>query len=313
MEATHRPVFLRETLEHLGDVAGRAIVDATLGTGAFARHLVEAGAFVIGIDRDPDALKLAAENLAGLGNSHLLIHGRMSGMEQILADRGYTEVHGVVIDAGISMVQMLDPQRGFTAHSEVSLDMRMDPGEPGSVSAHQIVNEYLEKDLVRVFRSVGRGREALRVADRIVRTRKGGTIHTTAQLADTIAAAIAKYGPPRRMDAARYLTAIRAEANSEATELAAGVEAACRLLSPETRGTLVVLTYQSAEHSLCKRTLRQLASPCQCNPALPCVCEKVPTVELLTKKALFPDEREVAQNPAARSARLFAARRLPAV
>lgn len=182
----------------------------------------------------------------------------------------------------------------------------MDPGDPQSISAHEIVNTYLEKQLVRVLQ-IGKPREARQVARRIVNERRRATIQTPKQLAEIIAAVVA---PGRsRIEAAPYLMAIRAEANQELAEMRALIHAANDLLSPHR--ALVLITFQGLEHAAAREELRKLASPCTCPPGFPeCRCP-APTMKLLTRKPLFPSPEEVAANPASRSARLHAARRLP--
>lgn len=309
MVPVHQPAMVSEVLAYLDPQPGKTIVDMTVGMGGHARKLIEAGAYVIGIDRDREALPRAAEVLSGLENRYELLWGRMSQVEAVVAQRGIEQVDGCLIDAGISMDAMLDPERGFSAHSEISLDMRMDRSDSRSITAYEIVNAYLENDLARIFAGLGRGREARRVAAAIVRARRHGPITNTAQLADIIAAALAHGKPPRRMDAAPFLMGLRVEVNDESTELRAGIEAACRLLLPT--GRIVVLSWDSLQTRVSRQTLRRLAQPCSCPPALPCTCHGHPIVKVLTPKPLYPSAQEVAANPATRSVRLHAAEKLP--
>ena len=308
MEPVHKPAMVAEVVAHLEPRDGSTILDMTVGMGGHARRLIERGAFVIGLDRDRESLAAAEGALKGLEENYLLLWGRMSEAQQVLAEHGIEHVDGCLIDAGISMDQMLNEERGFSAHSNSQLDMRMDRSEPGSLTAFDVVNRHLDKDLRKVFSIVGNGREAHRVTARIVAARKRGAIHTTAQLAALIAATIARGKRPREIDAAPYLMAIRAAVNDELNELRAGLETACCLLSPT--GNLVALTWNSAEHHVARQTLRRLANPCECPPALPCVCGKQPVIKLLTPKPLFPSAEEVEANPAARSVRLHAAEKL---
>lgn len=304
----HQPAMVAETLEHLGNPVGKRILDMTVGSGGHALALIQAGAFVIGMDCDPEALAVAAERLAEFEHRHMLLEGRMSEAAETLADEGIDAVDGCLIDAGLSMDQMLNQERGFSAHSTSSLDMRLNRSEPATLTALDVVNRYLDKDLRRVFSLIGKRREAHRVAARIVAARKHEPIETTAQLAELIAATIVRDRRARRIDAAPYLMAIRVEVNDELTDLQAGIETACRLLSPT--GRLVTLTWDSSEHRMSRRTLRRLADPCVCPPALPCVCGAVATVRLLTRKGLAASAEEVAANPACRSVRLHAAEKL---
>ena len=310
MAPVHQPAMADEVVAYLEPQEGKVLLDMTVGMGGHARRLIERGAFVIGLDRDKESLEKAAQVLAGLESKHMLLWGRISEAEELLAEEGIEGVDGCLIDAGISMDVMLDEARGFSAHSRLSLDMRMDRSQPGSLTAFRIVNEYLEKELADIFAVTGRGREARNIAARIVRTRQRAPIQTTAQLAELIAATIARGSFTRAIDAAPYLMAIRYAVNDELDELRAGVESAVRLLSPT--GKLVILSWNSAEHRVSKQALRRLANPCVCPPALPCVCMKRPVVRLLTPKPLFASPAEVAANPAARTVRLHAAEKLPA-
>lgn len=309
MAPVHQPAMVSEVLAYLDPQPGKIIVDMTVGMGGHARRLIEAGAYVIGLDRDRESLPKAAEVLADLENRFELLWGRMSQVEEVLGERGIERVHGCLIDAGISMDVMLEPERGFTAHSEVSLDMRMDRSDPESVTAYEIVNAYLENDLARIFAGVGRGQDARRVAAAIVRARRRGPITTTAQLADTIALTLARGRPPRRMDAAPFLMGLRVAANDETNELRVGIEAASRLLLPS--GRLVVLSWDSTETRVSRQTLRRLEQPCCCLATLPCTCGKKPVMKVLTPKPLHPSAEEVTANPATRSVRLHAAEKLP--
>lgn len=310
MGLQHTPVMVAEVLDSLGDIEGRTVLDLTIGPGGHAKALIERGAFVIGLDRDPSALELARENLAAFEGRFSLVHGRMSQVERLVGEMGVRQVAGVVLDAGLSMVQLLDEGRGLSVHSCGPLDMRMDQTEVGTLTAFDVVNSYLDKDLIRVFAVTGRGREARRVAARIVRARQAGPIRTARELADLIAATIATKRQTRRIDAARYLMAIRVEVNDELTELQAGVVAACNLLSPT--GRLAALTWQSAEMRTVRDALRRLARPCDCPPALPCICGRQPVIRLVYPRPLTPSSEEVARNPSARSARLHVAEKLAA-
>jgi 16S rRNA (cytosine1402-N4)-methyltransferase len=211
------------------------------------------------------------------------------------------------------MDQQLDTARGFSVHSEHSLDLRMDPTEPGSITGEVLLNEHLEKDLHRVFAPIERRREARAVVRAIIKERKRHRIETAAQLADLIAATITRGGPRRRIDAAPYMMCLRAEVNAESKELEAGVEAAVSLLTADGRAALCILSWHGQEHHDAKLALRRLQHPCICPPDLPlCSCGRKPSVRIITPKPLSPDEEEVQSNPAARSARLSIAVKLAA-
>lgn len=268
---------------------------------------------MVGLDRDPEALRSAARVLAEYGERLTLIHGRMSQARELLREAGIDQVQGCLIDLGISMDQQLDEARGFSVHSDRSLDLRMDPTEPGTITGERVINEYLEKDLHRVFAPIERRREARAVVRAIIKERKLHRIETASQLADIIAAHITRGGPSRRIDAAPYQMCLRSEVNAESQELEAGVEAAVSLLTADGRAALCVLSWHGQEHHDVKRTLRRLQFPCICPPDLPlCSCGRKPSVRIITPKPLSPEEEEVLSNPAARSARLSIAVKLAA-
>ncbi len=287
-------------------------VDMTVGSGGHARLILQASAptgQLIAIDRDAQALEIARQQLAEFGQRVQFFQRRFSELPEVLKDTRVQQVNGVLIDTGISMDQMQDMKRGFSFDSHDSLDMRMDRRQ--KLTAYDVVNCYSQQQLYEVLKLTGRLREARKVASRIVSFREGsGPIRTTAQLAELIAATIARWswGKHRNL-AVRYLMAIRAEVNDELDELRLGLQVAVEALQPA-RGRLVVLTWAGHEHGLVRRELRRMQHPCTCPPALPCRCGKQPLIKLVVDKALSPDKAEVRRNPASRSCRLHAAQAL---
>ncbi len=287
-------------------------IDMTVGSGGHAELILEASAptgQLIALDCDAQALELAQRQLARFGQRVQFFQRRFSELPDVLTEAQVEQVDGILIDTGISMDQMLDVNRGFSFHSSDSLDMRMDRRQ--KLTAYDVVNHYSQGQLYKVLRLTGRQREARKVASRIVSFREGGgPIPSTAQLAELIAATIARPGRGKqRNPAARYLMAIRVEVNDEIDELRQGLQVAVEALQPA-RGRLVVLTWAGHEHGLVRRELRRLHDPCTCPPALPCRCGKQPLIDLLVGKPLSPDEAEVRRNPASRSCRLHAAQAL---
>jgi len=303
--------MVRQIIDALRPCPGKLVLDLTEGGGGHTRAFLERGASVVGLDRDREALEMAGRVVAEFGNRVALIHGRMSQARELLAARGIERVQGCILDAGISMDQLVNEARGFSAHSSQSLDARMDRTEPGSLTGEDVINGYLDKDLHRVFTPIGRRREARAVVRAILSARARQRIETAAQLADIIAATITRGGRGRRIDAAPYLMCVRAEVNSEDEELRAGIEAGVDLLTPDGESAICVLSWNSNEHRIAKQTLRRLQDPCVCDPALPiCSCGRKPLVRFITPKPLSPEQDEVQANPAARSARLSIAVRL---
>lgn len=301
----HLPAMPAETIEYLAPEPGKVIADFTIGLGGHSELLLQSGATVIGIDRDAASLELARQRLAPFSQNLTLLHARMSQAEEVIREAGFENLHGVLIDCGISMWQMRG-NRGFSINDE-SLEMKMDPTDPESISGEHIVNVYLQNQLVRVFDIVGRPREARAVARAIVTARsRSGPITSSQKLSQIIAAAI---GPgAHTIEAARYQSAIRATVNEELPELSSALAKASSLLLP--KGRLVVLTFQSHEMRLVRQTFRQMANPCSCPARLPCVCGLKPRIKILTPNPLSPSAEEVATNPAIRSVRLHAAEML---
>ncbi len=286
----HEPVMVAEVLRFLTPGPGKLIVDATVGTGGHAEAILERGARLIGIDRDPSALDLARRRLARFEGRCRLVQGNFRDLEGILAGLDAGPVDGVLFDLGVSSAQLGDAGRGFSFLKEGPLDMRMDPSQP--LTAHEIVNRWPEWEIARILREYGEERYARRIARAIVRARP---IETTTELAEVVARC---YPPGRHRihPATRTFQALRIAVNDELSALREGLLAAIRALRPG--GTVVTISFHSLEDRIVKRTLRQRWIAGE--------------VEILTKKPLVPSAEEVARNPRARSAKLRAARRTEA-
>lgn len=284
--------------------------DLTIGQGGHAELILprlEPPGRLIGLDRDPAALRASAERLRPWGECLRLVHSRFSHLEAVLDELGVEQLDGVLMDTGVSRDQLLDPARGFSFDS-VGLSMKLDPTEPGP-DAGQMVNTYTVGQLAHLFAIVGKRREGRQVARAIVAFREGkGPIESTQTLAAAIAAA--QTGPghrgKKRHPATPWLMALRIAANDEVEEIRRGVQAAAHRLRPET-GRLVVLTWAGHEHGLVRQEFRSLQHPCICPPALPCACRKTPLLRVLTRRPLAATEEEIHRNPAARTCRLQAA------
>ena len=305
----HVPVLLAETLELLAPGRGGLFVDATVGLGGHAEALLAAGPDIrlVGIDRDPRALELAARRLEGFGERVRLVQGSFHEIERVLAGAGvHGGLAGVLADLGVSSLQLDTPERGFSFRFDAPLDMRMGGGD---LTAADLVNERSEGELERIFREYGEERQARRIARAIARARTEEPIRTTGQLKGVIDRAKGG-GRDRegRVDpATRVFQALRIAVNQELAGLESFIEATIRML--EDGGRLVVISYHSLEDRIVKHAFRGLAQG-EVDPVTGRPRSESQLIEVLTKKPVRPAEAEVEMNPRSRSARLRAARRL---
>ena len=303
--APHVPVLLRPLLAACAPVRG-TWVDGTFGAGGYARGLVEAGAErVIGIDRDPEAQRLAAPWLAQFGGRIVLREGTFSELDRIAAEEGAPRLDGVVLDLGVSSMQIDTPERGFSFRMDAPLDMRMSQDGP---SARDLVNGEDEGTLADILYLYGEERASRRIARAIVAARP---VDTTLALAEIVASCLPRPKPGEKHPATRSFQALRIAVNDEYGELARGLQAAERALAPG--GLLAVVSFHSVEDRMVKRFLQLRAGKAgQGSRHAPEAEAEVPAFEMVTRKAVEPDEAELAANPRARSARLRVARRTAA-
>jgi 16S rRNA (cytosine1402-N4)-methyltransferase len=261
MEFSHTPVLLQEVMDLLGCSPGNVVVDCTVGGGGHAYEILKRilpGGYLIGIDRDPNALNAAEKRLEEFANHFTLVHSNYINMERILEDLGIKEVDGILMDLGVSSHQLDEKERGFSYMQDASLDMRMDPTQ--AFSAYNVVNEYSQNELRRIIRNYGEERWADRIAGFIVDNRP---VETTGQLVDIIKRAIpagARRSGPH--PAKRTFQAIRIEVNQELSQLGESIEKAVKMLRPG--GRLCIITFHSLEDRIVKRAFRDLSNPCIC-------------------------------------------------
>lgn len=309
MTAPHRPVLLDEVLEALAPEPGALVVDGTFGAGGYTRALLERGAEVIAFDRDPTVERFAEPLRAAFPGRFRLIGRRYSEMEAALGEAGVPACRGVVLDIGVSSMQVDEAGRGFSFMRDGPLDMRM--GADGE-SAADLVNTAPEAELSRIFWTYGEERASRRIAAVLVRRRAERPFERTLDLAETVERALGgRRGAPVH-PATRVFQALRIAVNDELGELEAGLAAAERLLGPG--GRLAVVTFHSLEDRIVKGFLTERAglTPAGSRHLPPGDRGPAPTFELLFKGAREPSDREIAENPRARSAKLRAARRTTA-
>jgi 16S rRNA (cytosine1402-N4)-methyltransferase len=318
LDVQHVPVLLAESLAWLAPERGGTFVDATLGLGGHAEALLAGWpeAELVGIDRDPQALALAARRLAPFGSRVRLVQANFHQLDKALAGlgvRGPGAISGVLADLGVSSLQLDTAERGFSFRFDGPLDMRMGLAE---LTAADVVNQASEEELEKIFRDYGEERQARRIARAIGRARLERPIETTGELRRLVGRVAHGHGGGdrgrkpwgERIDpATRVFQALRIEVNQELEGLEAFIQQAVDLM--ETDGRLVIISYHSLEDRIVKNTLRDMAQG-EVDQVTGRPLAETQVIEVLTRKPLRPSEEEVAFNPRSRSARLRAARRL---
>lgn len=308
----HAPVTLERTIELLApalEADGAVFVDGTLGLGGHSEAFLERfpNLTLVGIDRDTNALALAGERLARFGNRVHLVHAIYEEIEDVLDELDIDEVQGILLDLGVSSMQLDEADRGFAYSYEAPLDMRMDATQ--GKTAAEIVNSYAEQDLARIFKEFGEERYAKGVAKAIVEARKSAPFSTSTQLAALIAKVIPFIpGKSSGHPAKRVFQALRIEVNGELEVLERTMPASIRSLA--VGGRIVVLSYHSLEDRIVKQALVAAANssaPLDLPFELP---EHAPVLRLLVKGAEAATAEEIAVNPRAASVRLRAAEKI---
>jgi 16S rRNA (cytosine1402-N4)-methyltransferase len=300
----HVPVLADEVRALLALEPGHTLIDATFGAGGHASLLardLKGSGKVIAIDRDPSVRPYFERFRRTAGVQARFLRGDFSIILTQLAENG-VHADAVLLDLGVSSMQLDRPERGFSYATDAPLDMRMDPS--AEYSARELVNEADERELERIFRRYGEERFARQIARAIGRRRRKQPFERTGELVDTIKSAIpapARFGDGH--PARRVFQALRIAVNDELEALETALPAALEMLRPG--GRLAVISFHSLEDRIVKHTLRQWARGCTCPPDFPvCVCGHEPELRVLTPKPVRPSAREAALNPRAASARL---------
>ena len=303
-EFHHISVLLEECIDGLAIKPDGIYVDGTLGGAGHSRRIAEklTTGTLVGIDRDPVALKAAGERLAPYGERVKLVHSNFCRMKEALSELGITGVDGILLDLGVSSPQLDDGQRGFSYMVDAPLDMRMNNED--SLDAAQVVNTWPQEELKRILYTYGEERYAPQIAAAICRRREEKPIETTLELVDIIRSAM----PPaalreKQHPAKRSFQAIRIAVNDELGSVEQAMEVAIPLLNPG--GRLAVITFHSLEDRIVKNAMTQAAKGCTCPPSFPvCVCGKKPQVKIISRKPILASDEELEQNPRSRSAKL---------
>ena len=308
--ADHVPVLAEEVRELLAVRPGETVVDATFGAGGHARLLAEdlgGRGKLVAVDRDPTAKAYFDRFKARAGVDVRFLRGDFALVLSQLAAND-VRADAILLDLGVSSMQIDRPERGFSYAMDAPLDMRMDP--TAELTAQAIVNTWEERELAQIFRRYGEERYATQIARAIARRRADRPIGRTGELVDVIKSAIptpARFGDGH--PAKRVFQALRIAVNDELGALETALPAALEMLRPG--GRLAVISFHSLEDRIVKRFLRERAKGCTCPPDFPvCVCGKEPELRILTSKPVRPSARELDRNPRAASARLRAAARV---
>jgi len=304
----HESVLLAETIAALAPAPGKVIVDGTLGGGGHTEALLAAGAQVIGVDHDPEALTFAKEKLSAFGDRFIAVRGSFAMVGEALDQLGIAKVNGALLDIGVSSRQLNAPERGFSFMHDGPLDMRMDPSNP--ISAADLVNTMSGEQLEKIFRTFGEEPAARKIAAKLTRERLVQPFTTTKQLADAVEAVVPRHG--RTHPATRIFQALRIAVNRELEALSQGLEQFTQRLAPGAR--LAVITFHSLEDRIVKTFFKERTAEFIDRPEWAAARPNpLHLFSAITRKPLIASEAEQRANPRSRSAKLRVVERIPHV
>ncbi len=308
INAPHIPVLPEETAAMVmpWNSGVRRVIDGTVGFGGHSSLILQRNpeALLLGIDRDETALAFSRQRL---GNRAVLKHGDFSRLTELAAELGWQDVDSILLDIGISSLQIDTPERGFSYRFDAPLDMRMDQTR-NPVTAADILNTRSAEELTRIFRDYGEIREARKLANAILREREKEPITTCGRFAEICEKTFAgrRNGPPAPT---LPFQAVRIEVNRELEELQTALECAVKLL--KTGGRISVISFHSLEDRIVKRFFQEMAADCKCPPGCPvCICGWRPELRILTKHPVTASPEELAANSRAACAKLRCAEKL---
>ena len=303
-EFYHVSVLLDECIDGLNIRPDGIYVDGTLGGAGHSSQIAArlTTGRLIGIDRDPVALKAASQRLAPYSDRVTLVHSNFCEIASVLKDLNIAGVDGILLDLGVSSPQLDDGQRGFSYMADAPLDMRMNNED--ALSAEQVVNTWSQDELKRILYDYGEERYAPQIAAAICRRRAEKPIETTLELVDVIRSAMpAAALREKQHPAKRSFQAIRIAVNDELGAVEKVMKDAVDCLNPG--GRLAIITFHSLEDRIVKNGMATASKGCTCPPNFPvCVCGKTPRVKLISRKPIVSGEEELERNPRARSAKL---------
>lgn len=303
----HRPVLYQEALEALAPTPGCVYLDGTLGAGGHAFGILTESApdgRLLGLDVDPEALAIARQRLFAFRDRTVIRQASYRQAPEILRELGWRPVHGILLDLGVSSMQIDRPERGFSFMAEGPLDMRFN--QEIGLSAGDLINTLGESEIANILWEFGEERYSWRIARAIVKARP---IQTTQDLAEVVKDAVPGYAGGRIHPATRTFQALRIAANKELETVEAALPDLIESLTPG--GRIAVISFHSLEDRIVKQFFRRESRDCICPPEQPiCTCEHNASLNVITKKPVRASEQEVHQNPRASSARLRIAEKI---
>lgn len=305
----HISVLLKESIESLMIKEDGIYVDCTLGYGGHSSEILKRikRGHLFAFDQDQEAINFSRERLSKISDNFTIIKSNFYYMKEELEKLGITEVDGIIFDLGVSSPQLDDGKRGFSYHQDARLDMRMD--QESDFSAYEVVNQYSEKDLARIFFQYGEEKYSNSIAKNIVKYREEKPIETTFELVDVIKKSVPEKYSRDKHPARKVFQAIRIEVNHELDILEQTIKDAASILKKD--GRLSIITFHSLEDRIVKNTLRDLSSVDPLVKGLPNIPnEYLPDFELVTSKAIVPTSQEIEQNNRSRSSKLRVLKRI---
>ena len=309
MSLQHKSVLLEEAIKYLDPKSGENFIDCTLGGGGHARVILEKttpGGKLLAIDLDTEAIEISKEYLKEYSSRIIYINDNFSNLEKIAESSGLKKIDGILLDLGLSSIELDDLNRGFSFKSNAFLDMRF--GSGGKTAA-DILNSYKETELARIFKDYGEERHSKLIAKEIVDFRGKEKITTVNQLVSIIESVYKNKPRPKIHVATKVFQALRIEVNNELNNLKKVLPVALNLL--DKGGRIVVISFHSLEDRIVKEFFKQESRDCLCPPNVPiCQCNHRASLRILTKKIITSSEQEIKNNPRSRSAKLRAAQKI---
>lgn len=299
----HVSVLLQESISSLNLLENSVVVDATLGYGGHSSNILEriSKGYLFAFDQDSEAIRYSTDRLSSIGTNFTIIKSNFVNMKEELEKRGINKVDAVLFDLGVSSPQLDDESRGFSFHNDARLDMRMDRDQ--KLSAYEVVNEYGEEDLARIFYKYGEDKFSKSVARRIVEYRKEKPIETTLELVEVIKSGVPMKYRINKHPARQIFQAIRIEVNHELDVIEPALSQALELLN--VGGRVAVITFHSLEDRLVKNYFKEMTKIDDKVKGMPNIPDEyLPDFKLVVNKAIVPSEEEIENNPRARSSKL---------